>query len=639
MGDPTWGRLTDGTGRNRWRSSIRGVPRRILIALALVAAAVFPAAAHAGTTQTLDRLGGAPCSASSAFTCVSIMVPLDHFAPADERLIRVWFAVRPATGRRDGILAVATGGPGSSGILSADSYLSSYSAEVLAHRDLVFFDQRGIGRSGGNTCPEAVAESRTSADELVPATEQFVRACVAELRRPGLLPYVGTNQAVEDLELFRRTLGGRMILYGESYGTQYAQTYAAAHPKALQGVVIDGVVDLTLSGPDFWRSAARQFESVLDTTLRICANRPACKADAGGDPEALYDRVLARVQDAPIDVRFPLPGGRRVDRELTESLFQTAVSGELYGTNGRMMLTRALVAAARDDYVPLLRLAYQDAMLDEVTLAPEVDPAWSDAMYLGVDCRDYGYYAGTPAERAAQWVADADVVNRQLPRIGGSIFLGDFPCVDWPGASTSQVRPAPLRNPGIPTFVITATGDPITPATQGRAVWSRLDDGYLITTTGGPHVTFGRGEPCPDDVVMRFLETGATPAKREIACPGVYVRDYQPLAPATARAFGSPEDALVSFERQLRRLPEYWYWDGQEARATACPVAGSVRFRATGDGTAFTFAGCSFTKGVAFTGTGADTGDAFTLTGRLAGRWRGPLDFAHAGRAIDLTWS
>ena len=209
------------------------------IAITLAALCLAAPAASADTAQTLTRLGGAPCGKGSAFTCVSIQVPLDHFDAANPSRIRVWFAVRPATGRSDGILAIATGGPGSSGILSADAYLGSYSAEVLRHRDVVFFDQRGIGRSGGNTCPDAVNAYRLSDASVEEASGVFARACVAELRSPGLLPYVGTDQAVEDLAAFRRILDEPMILYGESYGTQYAQTYAAAHPEHLQGVIID----------------------------------------------------------------------------------------------------------------------------------------------------------------------------------------------------------------------------------------------------------------------------------------------------------------------------------------------------------------------------------------------------------------
>ena len=93
------------------------------------------------------------------------------------------------------ILAIATGGPGSSGILSADAYLGSYSAEVLRHRDVVFFDQRGIGRSGGNTCPDAVNAYRLSDASIEAATAMYARAGVAELRRPGLLPFVEIGRA------------------------------------------------------------------------------------------------------------------------------------------------------------------------------------------------------------------------------------------------------------------------------------------------------------------------------------------------------------------------------------------------------------------------------------------------------------
>ena len=134
---------------------------------------------------------------------------------------------------------------------------------------------------------------------------------------------------------------------------------------------------------------------------------------------------------------------------------------------------------------------------------------------------------------------------------------------------------------------------------------------------------------------MRFIETGATPAKREIGCPGRYVRDYVPLPPERARSFATAEDALESFRQQVRRLPEYWYWDGQEAQATACPISGSVRFRATDDGTAFTFDDCAFTRGVAVTGTGAERDGRVTIAGTLAGRWRGPFRFTPDG----LTWS
>ena len=44
--------------------------------------------------------------------------------------------------------------------------------------------------------------------------------------------------------MFRQWLGAdSLILYGESYGTQYQQTYAAAHPEHVAQLLLDGAVD------------------------------------------------------------------------------------------------------------------------------------------------------------------------------------------------------------------------------------------------------------------------------------------------------------------------------------------------------------------------------------------------------------
>jgi hypothetical protein len=70
----------------------------------------------------LKGLGGVPCP-DSDFTCVTLTVPLNHFDPNDSRTIKVVFAILPATGERKGMFVTATGGPGSAGITSADSYI------------------------------------------------------------------------------------------------------------------------------------------------------------------------------------------------------------------------------------------------------------------------------------------------------------------------------------------------------------------------------------------------------------------------------------------------------------------------------------------------------------------------------------
>jgi len=100
--------------------------------------------------------GGIPAPPNSDFTCVDVTVPLDHTQPPaqpqDGGTIKVVFGVLPASGERKGMFVTATGGPGTSGLLSADSYTSAFDPSIPEHFDIVFFDQRGVGLSGGLQC-------------------------------------------------------------------------------------------------------------------------------------------------------------------------------------------------------------------------------------------------------------------------------------------------------------------------------------------------------------------------------------------------------------------------------------------------------------------------------------------------------
>lgn len=109
---------------------------------------------------------------------------------------------------------------------------------------------------GGYQCADAPAtyyqadaRAETSEQEaaLITFARTFAEDCASQLSSPDALRYFGTAQAVEDLEAFRHVMGDdRFWLYGESYGTQFAQTYAAARPDHLAGLILDGTVDLTL---------------------------------------------------------------------------------------------------------------------------------------------------------------------------------------------------------------------------------------------------------------------------------------------------------------------------------------------------------------------------------------------------------
>src|SRR5688572_1038720 len=366
------------------------IPQLSLIILLLFSSvAAAPLSNSSGVESLTERLlqlpAGEACPYDSIFTCVTIEVPLDHFNPADTRTIPVVFAILPASGTRKGMFVTATGGPGTSGVQLADYYSSGFDPSIFEAFDIVFFDQRGMGLSGGLTCPLAANEyyqgdgrglTRKQERALKKAANTFATDCVDELSNPELLPYLGTKQAVEDLEYFRGLVGDEKFwLYGESYGTQYAQTYAAAHGEHLSGLILDATVDLTFGGIEFYSHQAQAFNDTLVATLSACNEDPACLEDMNGDAIHAYDALAAKLSKQPISFRFPLPAGGFANRKFTFSDLEFVVASQMYGESDRMIFTRALAAyTSNSDIVPLARLLYIDLGVDPQTLEVIPDP-------------------------------------------------------------------------------------------------------------------------------------------------------------------------------------------------------------------------------------------------------------------------
>ena len=307
-----------------------------LICLLLLQSISFASMVHAReTTQdVLDKLGGYTCP-NSDFTCVTLTVPLDHFAKDPKSTIDVVFGVLPATGERKGMFVTATGGPGTSGLASADSYTAAFDPAITEHYDIVFFDQRGAYQSGNLQCPDAVAvyygsnwDATTPAGEktLVQTAKTFAQDCIKEMAvEPATLAYYGTNQAIADLDTFRQAIGDEKIwLYGESYGTQYAQTYAATYPDHVAGLILDGTVDLTHSLTEYYTEQTQAFSNVIKDTLKACNADETCAGDFAGGDVAKVVSLAARLDGGEHLFRF---GRRQNEFDVARWLFKRLQQG------------------------------------------------------------------------------------------------------------------------------------------------------------------------------------------------------------------------------------------------------------------------------------------------------------------------
>ena len=569
---------------------------------------------------------GTKACPESDFECTTLAVPRDHFATGGPTW-DVTFAMHKATGKRVGTYVVITGGPGSSGVASADSYTSYFPASIPAHFDIVFLDQRGVGMSKPLSCPSATAAYyATDVPDGVAATDvaagaaakTYVTACLAETHADVAdLPFYSTRQAVEDLEAIREYLGAPSIhLYGESYGTQYVQTYAAAHPDRIAALYLDGPVDLTVDGATFLGESTRTFNDTFIATINACRADRACAADlAGVDPLVAFDALVARARAGTLALDFPMGDGTTQHRLLSAADVQMAAEDYLYGIGDRALLLRALVAADRGDLVPLARLAYASLLLNPDTLKVVPDPTYSDAMYYAVECQDYVYNAGagsgSEADRLAAFLAEGRAGGAESARFG-AVYYDDMPCLFWPNQPPVDPRPAAIVDAPYPTVVLVATTDPITPVENAIRIANRLRNVHVIIQTGGPHVIFGWGLPCPDNLVADYMVSGKSLGGPVVTCPGSVTDPYVALAKTAAADYRTAAAFMGSFADQVLNTNDYVDMLDKDPIAMGCDLGGTLSYRPATSGTDLALTGCAFTAGMAVTGSGSIDGDGGT---------------------------
>ena len=545
-----------------------------------------------------------PCP-QAGFECGGVLVPVDHGGGPSQRTIFVTYAVHPAVGRPTGTLAFAVGGPGASGLETAVGVVEALDPELVRSHDILFWDQRGVGASEGRDCPAAATQAEHLEPTLV-ALESFVDACLTEAGvAPADVARYATRQAAEDLETIRDELGiERFAVYGESYGTELAQTYAAAHPDRLTALILDGAVDLTRPATEFWTDAARSFDATLQATLDACRSDEFCREDAP-DPDAAYAELLERLSDAPVRIPLTAPDGGRTSVEVDLVTWEATVDGLLYEPAGRMLLQRAVAAAAQgdDSYVGRLTAGFGVA-----------SPAGASTfVYHAVSCADYRTSPTADGADLRSWLEAGDAAGIDELRTD-EIYATPLPCFAWPYQPVDAARPAPLTATPYPIFVLTATLDPITPVGHARAIAERADDAYLVETAGGAHVTFATGDPCVDRPVVDFLVQGERPRSRVISCAGEVTSPYAPLTPVAADDYLDAIDAMTAVEAELFADVDYVYWDLASTLSIGCRHGGFVTVTPATSRELLRFSDCEFGEGLPLSGTGQYDYDSAELT-------------------------
>jgi pimeloyl-ACP methyl ester carboxylesterase len=470
------------------RAPSAGLIAALLLAGAPAGAAAAPATRH--------------CPDDRQARCGSVLVPLLRGAPnGGGQRLRVRFRVYPRRDRSRPALepiVAAEGGPGYGSIDAASLY--RFMLGPLGRRnDLIVVDNRGVGRSGAIDCP------RLQALEGVYAVE--VRRCARRLGRRANA--YGTGAAADDLAAILDKLRVPVVnIYGDSYGTYFAQSFVVRHPERVRAVVLDAAYPV--EGFDPW--VREESVALRYAWPEVCRRSAGCHGSVLG----LLGRMAARLMRRPlVAVGRDADGGRHRVRVDGAALGQMSGDGSYYYTIYRD-LPAALRAYRNGDRAPLLRLAAEDLPF---TGGGPVE-SYSEGAYAAVACHDYPtlWDRRAPVSERIRQLAAA---RRSLDPETYAPFPNDIwltslyidqivtGCVGWPRPRYPDPPvPAGATYPDVPVLVLDGDLDLITPLGDSRLAAALFPNSTLLTVRNVGHVTaLADFDGCAVGIVRRFLRT------------------------------------------------------------------------------------------------------------------------------------
>src|SRR5271167_1772234 len=318
------------------RGSVRKVAGVILTTL------VAGGCALATAVGADAQIAFTPCGASNEFACGHLTVPLD---PSGATPGTITLAIRrhraPVGEEKSAVIALA-GGPGQAALPFAEQF-TSLLGSIIATRDLIVFDQRGIGLSHPLSCHRF--ETTSPSGPLGPA----IAECAAQLGPTR--SFYATADTVADIEALR-VAGGyeKLVLYGTSYGTKVAEDYAQEYPSHVEALVLDSVVPP--NGPEPLNRAT--LAAVPRILRQLCAAR-AC-ARITSNPVGDLTRLVRRL--AREGLRGRVIDGHGVAHTVpisSDGLLGTLIEGDLEPIL-RSEFPAAVRSAVNGDTAPLARL-------------------------------------------------------------------------------------------------------------------------------------------------------------------------------------------------------------------------------------------------------------------------------------------
>lgn len=476
--------------------------------------------------------------------CGFVSVPEDH-ARLDGPQIRLAVVIikDQSENHQPDPVILLSGGPGEKTVSSALNAVQLLS-HIHPNRDLILFDQRGVGLSEpALECPEwidAQYDILDEADSMLAAQQTFEKlmACKDKLVAAGYnLAVYNTAQNAADVEAIRQALGYAQVnLAGGSYGSLLAQEVIRTYPEHLRSVVMNSIWPMETS---FFIAAPQVTADAVLRLLAACEADTACRTAYPYLTQIFFDVVASLNEDPVIITVTHALTGQDYPVLLTGDRVYSNLVGFLYQTDLLPLLPQAIYAVADGDYEMM-------AQLQGINLA--MYEALSRGMTFSVVCAEdligqseqdlLDSYAALPEALSGR----VDI-EQMLPY---SIF---GTCEAWPAAETGADFKQPVSS-DLPILMVTGEFDPVTPHQFARQIAAHLPNSQAYEFPGVGHNIMVAND-CARQVIGQFISDPAQ--ELDTAClnelTARFVTPYHD--PAGRYTLAVPPDWTVSSD------PEY----------------------------------------------------------------------------------
>jgi pimeloyl-ACP methyl ester carboxylesterase len=442
---------------------------------------------------------------------------------------------------------------------------------LLDDWNMLAIDLRGTGRSTDLDCPSLQNYSGPAAGATFTAA---VGTCAQSLDHRWKTPsghYIEASDlftsvsAAADVAAVVRSLDiGRIDLYGDSYGSFFAQVFANHYPSLIRSLILDSTYATQALDP-WYRSTIDSMPSDFDNA---CRRSPACAQSTTGPAWNDIEALAARLRQSPITGVVPGPSGTLDNVTMNVVGLVDLVNDAA----GDPLIYRGLDASARallvnDDPTPLLRLYAQRLAVDETYFhLPATE--YSGELYFAVSCLDYPQLFDMSTNEATR-LMQLSVAEQALPPSTFAPFTtaewlaqnenteAYTACVAWPSPTTTAAPTTgqPLLPPAMPVLVLGGEFDTWTPPSGVTQVTAELGGhSRFIELANATHVVGEGDQPCASQLMQTFVRHPGSIDSMDASCAtavapidsvGVYADALAQVPPLTAAASSSRSPQLL----------------------------------------------------------------------------------------------